>query len=62
MFFLNNNNTFFIIEEELTSLTFRQVLENRGYNIKYFEKGFEDININFDLTMIDFLQTLFNLV
>jgi hypothetical protein len=28
MFFPDNNNTFFITEEELTSLTFRKVVEN----------------------------------
>jgi hypothetical protein len=54
MFFPDNNNTFFITEEELTSLTFRKVVENWGYNIEFFEEGFDDDNINFDLPMIDF--------
>jgi hypothetical protein len=59
--FFPNKNDFFIREKELATLTFRQVLENRELNIDSFEKGFVKININIDLPMIDFLQSLFNL-
>jgi hypothetical protein len=62
MFFpnFNNNNTFFITKNELESLSFREVLENRGYDIEVFRRGFNNVSINFDLSMIDFLQLLFN--
>jgi hypothetical protein len=63
MFFpnTNNNNTLFIREDELENYSFRQVLENRGYDIELFKRGFNDESINFDLSIIDFLQKLFNL-
>jgi hypothetical protein len=60
MFFANINNIFFIKEDELEYYSFKEVLENRNYNIEFFEKGFEDVDINFDLSMIDFLRKLFN--
>jgi hypothetical protein len=63
MFFpnINNNNTSFITKDELVSLFFRQLLENRGYDIELFKRSFNHDSINFDLPMIDFLQKLFNL-
>jgi hypothetical protein len=55
----NNNNTFFIKEEELESLSFKEVVQKRGYNIEVFKRTFHNDSINFDLSMIDFLQKLF---
>jgi hypothetical protein len=62
MFFpnINNNNTFFIKEEELESLSFKQVVENRRYDMKLIKTIFKGVDINFDLSMINFLQKLFN--
>jgi hypothetical protein len=57
MFFpkFNNNSTFFITKNELEFYIFRQVLENRGYDIELFKRGFHNDSINFNLSMIDFL-------
>jgi hypothetical protein len=55
------NNTFFIKEEELESLSFIEVVKRRGNYIELIKTVFEGVNINFDLTMIDFLQNYLNL-
>jgi hypothetical protein len=55
------NNTFFIKEEELESLSFMEVVESRGYDIELIKTVFEGVNINIDLTMINFLQNYLNL-
>jgi hypothetical protein len=55
MFLSNNNNAFFIKKDELVSLSFKEVLENREYNINAFEKLFEGVDISIDLPIIDFL-------
>jgi hypothetical protein len=61
MFFPKLINPFFIKKDDLESYTFREVLESRQINVESFKKDFNGENINFDLTIIDFLQVLFNL-
>jgi hypothetical protein len=46
--FFPNKNDFFISENELATLTFRQVLESRVFIIDSFERGFVKINISID--------------
>jgi hypothetical protein len=60
MFFPKMVDAFFISEKELATLTFKEVLENRGLNVDTFKKFFET-NVSIDLLMIYFLQKLFNL-
>jgi hypothetical protein len=54
-------DSFFIRENELESYSFKQVLEIKKINVEMFKKVFDNDSINFDLTIINFLQFLFNL-
>jgi hypothetical protein len=61
MFFSKLFDSFFIKKDDSESFTFKQEFKRREINVEMFKKAFNDDSLNLELTIIDFLQFLFNL-